>query len=210
INGGANQTVTSVGNTVTVSVPTGSAGTFVYDLISVQDASSTTCSQAQTGTATIVVNPLPTATITGATDVCQDGTSPSVTFTGANGTARYTFTYNISGGASQTVVSTGNTATVSVPTGAAGTFNYNLLSVQDASSTACVQSQAGTVSVIVNPLPTAIISGATEVCENDAPPSVTFTGANGTAPYTFTYSINGGAAQTVTSTGNSAIVSVPT
>ncbi|GAA0874644.1 hypothetical protein GCM10009118_10520 [Wandonia haliotis] len=210
INGGANQTVTSVGNTVTVSVPTGSAGTFVYDLISVQDASSTTCSQAQTGTATIVVNPLPTATITGTTDVCQDGTSPSVTFTGANGTAPYTFTYNINGGASQTVVSTGNTATVSVPTGAAGTFNYNLLSVQDASSTACVQSQAGTVTVIVNPLPTAIISGATEVCENDAPPSVTFTGANGTAPYTFTYSISGGAAQTVTSTGNSAIVSVPT
>ena len=62
INGGTNSTVTtSSGNSVTVAAPTGTVGTFAYNLISVRDASSTTCSQNQTGTATITVNPLPVA-----------------------------------------------------------------------------------------------------------------------------------------------------
>jgi len=210
INGGSNQTVTSTGNTATVSVPTGTDGTFTYTLVSVQDASSTTCSNPQSGTATVVVNPLPTATISGTTDVCQNGVSPNITFTGANGTAPYTFTYTINGGSNQTVISTGNTATVSVPTGTDGTFTYTLVSVQDASSTTCSNPQTGTATVKVNPLPTAIISGTTDVCQNGAAPNITFTGANGTAPYTFTYTINGGSNQTVTSTGNTATVSVPT
>jgi len=210
INGGSNQTVISTGNTATVSVPTGTNGTFTYTLVSVQDASSTTCSNPQSGTATVVVNPLPTATISGTTDVCQNGVSPNITFTGANGTAPYTFTYTINGGSNQTVISTGNTATVSVPTGTDGTFTYTLVSVQDASSTTCSNPQTGTATVKVNPLPTAIISGTTDVCQNGAAPNITFTGANGTAPYTFTYTINGGSNQTVTSTGNTATVSVPT
>src|SRR5690606_14852589 len=57
-------TVVSTGNTATVNVPTGTAGTFVYDLVSVQDASSTTCSQAQYGSVTGTVHSLPSATIT--------------------------------------------------------------------------------------------------------------------------------------------------
>lgn len=209
IDGGANQTVTSTGNTATVTAPTGTAGTFVYDLVSVQDASATNCSQAQTGTATVVVNPLPTATIAGTIDVCQGDPSPVITFTGANGTAPYTFTYNINGGANQTVVSTGATVTVNAPTGAAGTFDYNLISVQGASSTACSQAQTGTATVIVNPTPSATIAGDIEVCEGAAAPTITFTGANGAAPYTFTYNINGGANQTVVSTGTTATVTAP-
>ena len=210
INGGANQTVVSTGNDATVTVPTGVAGTFDYDLVSVMDASSTTCSQAQTGTATVTVNPLPTATIAGTIDVCVGDAAPTITFTGANGTAPYTFTYNINGGANLTVVSVGNDATVTAPTGTAGTFDYNLVSVEDASSTACSQAQTGTATVVVNPLPTATIAGTVEVCVGATPPTITFTGANGTAPYTFTYTINGGANQTVVSVGNNATVTAPT
>jgi gliding motility-associated-like protein len=210
INGGANQTVTAVGNTATVTAPTGTAGTFTYNLVSVQESSSTACSQPQTGTVTITVNPLPTATIAGTTAVCQNATSPTVTFTGANGTAPYTFTYNINGGANQTVTSTGTTATVSAPTGTAGTFTYNLVSVQEGSALACAQAQTGSAVITVNPLPTATVSGTTAVCVDDAAPTITFTGANGTAPYTFTYNINGGAPQTITSVGNSATITVPT
>ncbi len=209
INGGANVTVTSVGNTATVTVPTGTAGTYDYNLVSVQDASATGCSQAQVGTATVVVNPLPTATIAGTIDVCIGGVAV-ITFTGANGTAPYTFTYNINGGANQTIVSVGNTATINAPTGTAGVFDYNLVSVQDASSTACSQAQPGTATVTVNPTPSATIAGDVTVCVGDAAPTITFTGANGTAPYTFTYSINGGANQTVVSTGNTATVTAPT
>lgn len=210
INGGANQTVTSTGNTATVTAPTGSVGTFNYNLVSVSDASATGCSQAQTGTATVTINPLPTAVIAGTITVCQGGAAPTITFTGSNGTAPYTFTYNINGGANQTVTSTGNTATVTAPTGSVGTFNYNLVSVSDASATACSQAQTGTATVTVNPLPTATIAGTITVCQGGAAPTITFTGANGTAPYTFTYNLNGGANQTITSVGNSATVTAPT
>lgn len=210
INGGANQTVTSVGNTATLSAPTGVAGTFNYNLISVVDASSTACTQAQVGIATVVVNPLPTATIAGTTAVCIGAASPTITFTGANGTAPYTFTYNINGGANQTIVSVGTTATIAAPTGVAGVFNYNLVSVEDASSTSCSQAQVGTATITVNPAPTATLAGTIDVCEGDAAPTITFTGANGTANYTFTYNINGGASQNLVSTGNTATITAPT
>ncbi|MES2332665.1 MAG: LamG-like jellyroll fold domain-containing protein [Bacteroidota bacterium] len=160
--------------------------------------------------ATITVNPLPTAGISGTTAVCLNASSPSITFTGANATAPYTFTYTINGGAQQTVTSSGNTATVSVPTGVAGTFIYALVSVKDASSTICIANASGSATVTVNPLPTATISGTTTVCQNATLPTITFTGANATAPYTFTYTINGVAQPTVTSSGNTATVTAPT
>jgi len=88
------------------------------------------------------------------------------------------------------VVSTGDVATVTAPTTAAGTFTYLLVSVQDASGTTCSNPQTGTAVITVNPLPTATITGTTAVCQNAAPaPVVTFTGAGGTAPYTFTYTL---------------------
>ena len=65
------------GNSVaTVPVPTGTAGTFTYSLVSVQDASTTACTQAQTGSAVVTVNPLPTATISGTTAVCRNSALP--------------------------------------------------------------------------------------------------------------------------------------
>ena len=98
INGGSNQTVTTIsGNSVTVSAPTNVAGVFTYNLVSVQEASSAACSQPQTGSAVITVNPLPTATVTGTTTVCQNSTAPDITFTGGAATPPYTFTYNING-----------------------------------------------------------------------------------------------------------------
>ena len=209
INGGSNLTVTTIsGNSVTVSAPTGTTGAFAYNLVSVSDAN--TCSQAQTGTATVTVNTLPTASISGTTTVCQNGTAPDITFTGATGAAPYTFTYNINGGSNLTVTTTsGNSVTVSASTGTAGAFAYNLVSVADANT--CSQAQTGTATVTVNTLPTASISGTTTVCQNGTAPDVTFTGATGTAPYTFTYKINGGSDQTVTTTsGNSVAVSATT
>ncbi|MGF1557155.1 PKD domain-containing protein [Paucihalobacter sp.] len=57
--------------------------------------------------------------------------------------------------------------------------------------------------------PNASISGTTQVCRNETPlPQITFTGSAGDAPYTFTYTINGGAPQTVTTAGNNNSVTV--
>ena len=64
-----------------------------------------------------------------------------------------------------------------------------------------------TVSV-VNTLQ-ASISGTATVAVNSSAPSITFTGTGGTKPYTFTYTVNGGSPQTVTTVGTNASTSVP-
>ena len=160
-----------------------------------------------TSTHPLIINPLPTATISGDYTTCLNAPSPLITFTGANGTAPYTFTYSINGGASQQVTTTtGNSVTVSVPTTAVGTFTYALVSVSDGASTHCSQNQTGSAQVIVNTYPNATISGTTTVCHNSTQPFITFTGSDGNTPYTFTYTINGGAPLSVTTaTGNSSV-----
>ncbi|MEJ7626936.1 MAG: PKD domain-containing protein [Ferruginibacter sp.] len=166
INGGADLTVTTTsGNSVQVIVPTATPGTYIYSLTSVQGGSSTLCSQAQTGSASVTITDLPTATISGTTEVCLNGTSPSVTFTGSGNTGPYTFTYNINGGANITVTGTGNTAIVNPPTNVAGTFTYNLVSVTDASANLCSQAQTGSTVITVNPLPVADFTTGTISCE---------------------------------------------
>lgn len=124
---------------------------------------------------TITINPLPTAAIAGTASVCEGDAAPVITFTGANGTAPYTFTYSVNGGPNQTVVSAGATATVNVPTSPVGTYNYNLISVEDASSTTCSQAQGGTATITVNPNPVPVITGQTEYCAgNTASITTTF------------------------------------
>ena len=66
------------------------------------------------------------------------------------------------------------------------------------------------VKVVINPLPKAKISGTTTVCKDSAQPKIIFTGSNGTPPYTFTYTINGGADSTIKSIGDTAKLTVPT
>lgn len=289
INGGANQTIaTTTGNSVSLNVPTTISGSFVYTLVSVQDSSGSSCSQSQSGSATVtinsipvlvvnqpaavcvpntvdltavtvgsdpglnytywrdnlatlpystpsiatigtyyvkatnsdgcsdiksvmvIVNPLPIATISGNATVCKNNASPVITFTGANGTPPYTFTYSINGGANQTVsTTTGSSVTILASTTTVGTFNYNLISVRDSSSSACSQTQSGTATVKVNSLPTATISGTVSTCLNAFNPSITFTASNGVAPYTFMYTINGGINLSITTTtGNSVTLPV--
>lgn len=104
----------------------------------------------------IVVNPLPIALITGTTFVCQNSVNPQITFMGANGTPPYIFTYSINGSVIQTIsTSSGNTATISVPTSTIGTSVYSLISVQSSGAQGCVNNQSGTATVTVNPIPVA-------------------------------------------------------
>jgi hypothetical protein len=207
INGGANQMVsTTSGNSVSVSVSTTTAGAFTYALVAVQESSSTSCASGASGSVTVTVNELPAANISGSTNVCQNSAAPSIVFSANGGSAPYTFVYRINGGGNQTVTTTsGNSVSVAAPTNIVGTFAYALVSVQDASSTSCSNTASGTATVVVNPLPSASISGNTTVCLNTASPSITFTGGGGTAPYTFSYRINGGSVQNV-STSSAVVV----
>jgi len=77
-----------------------------------------------------------TAEISGGTTVCRGTSSPLATFTGGGGMAPYTFTYTVNGGTNTTITSTGggDTATLSIPTNAAGVFTYQIVSVTDAAN----------------------------------------------------------------------------
>lgn len=154
INGGSVQTIsTTSGNTVSITVPSSTVGSYVYSLVSVRESGPTQCENNAGGEATVIINALPTATIGGSTSVCSGAIAPIITFSGAGGTAPYFFTYEINGGAYQTISSTGASATIAVNTSVAGTFTYRLVSVRDASSTACTNIASGTATIVVNPMP---------------------------------------------------------
>lgn len=187
---------------------------YISNSITVEDPRSYISSYATTTSdhlpvyARFSIPPLPTATIAGNTSVLVGAASPNVTFTGASGTAPYTFTYKLNNGSNQTITTTsGNSVNLAVPTTTAGTFVYTLVSVADVNGN---QLQTGTVTVRVNPLATGTISGNSSVCINSAAQNVTFTGVVGTAPFTFTYTVNGSANRTITTTsGNSITIAQP-
>ena len=157
----------------------------------------------------VFVSP-PTAVISGTTSVCQNNIGlPSVALTGSSGTAPYTFVYTVNGGPNQTITTTsGNGVGIPVPTNLPGTFTYNLVSVT--SATGCSQTVTGSATITIKPLPTATISTIPTVCQGAPAPSITFTGSNGTAPYTFNYTFNGINMAIGSGSGNVATISVPT
>ena len=72
----------------------------------------------------------------------------------------------------------------------------------------CPVSTNVSTTLTVNPLPTATVAGGTTICQNDSQsPVITFTGGTGTGPYTFTYSLNGEANQTIV--GDPASITLP-
>ena len=181
-------------NTAIYDPPTGLTQTTAYRRYA-HEGKCNTSFKVSIGTWIVTVNPLPTATISGTTDVCKDATAPLVTFTGANGTAPYTFTYKINGCSDQTIATTsGNSVTIAAPTSLVGTYTYTLESIQDASITTCSQNQAGSAVITVNVLPTPTISGSNSIC-NFTTGNVYTTEAGMT---TYSWSVNGG---TITSGG---------
>jgi hypothetical protein len=175
-NGGTLTAVTNNAGTATLNVSTASAGTFTYTLQSVQ-SSLGLCTGAATATTTVVINPVPSANLTGGTSVCKNASAPSLTFTGSNGTAPYTFSYKLNGGSTLSVTTTsGNSVNVVAPTGSAGTFTYTLVSVQDASSTQCSGAATGTQTIVVNDLPTSNAGTVSSQCYLAAGNNITLNG----------------------------------
>ncbi|MFZ4797764.1 MAG: beta strand repeat-containing protein, partial [Bacteroidia bacterium] len=174
-------------------------------------AGSVTCAETVTASSCVTTtspynvtkNPIPTATIGGGSTVCLNAASPNVTFTGANGTSPYTFTYNIDGGSNVTVVSTGNIATVAVPTSSAATKVYNLVSVVDASSTLCSQTQTGSTTFVINPIPTYTGGTSQTICSGSASSvSLTANTTGGTNSFAWTSSAVGGISGNSNSNGS--------
>jgi hypothetical protein len=144
---------------------------------------------AQVKSVFITVNPSPTATLTGGGNYCQYGPSPLLTFTASGGTAPFTFTYNINGGASQTLTTFGssNTAILLLPTTTLGTFTCHLVNVTD--GIGCGRALNVSATVIVNQLPVSTFSGNNPVCPGSD--GNIYTGNSGMSAYSWWISGNG-------------------
>jgi gliding motility-associated-like protein len=137
--------------------------------------------------ATVTVNPLPTATISGAATICN-GSFTNISF---SGTPNATVTYSVNGGINQTTildnlgigsVSTGNLTT---------TTTYQLVSVQSSGIPSCSQTQSGSVVVTVIPVPlvNSVVSSLT-ICSGQ-PTGITLSSNVTSATFNWTITQSG-------------------
>jgi gliding motility-associated-like protein len=162
------------------------AGT--YTLVSLTDA---VCSNNISGTQSISITSLPTATISGGATYCAGEIIGNVV-AAVSGAGNWTVNYTLNGvpataSANSSPITIGNTAGTYVLTGI--------------SDNACNASATGSTSIVINPLPTATILGGGTFCSGNTvnPVQVSFTG---TPSWTLNYTFNG-VPQTLNSAGNS-------
>mgnify|MGYP001319033607 CR=1 FL=1 len=161
----------------------------------------------QTDNVSVTIQQRPTATISYNTPFTKNQGIQSVTL---NGTGDYTGgTYSYTASTSGTLQLDPGTGAIDPGSSDAGTYTiyYTIAAVSP-----CAGVTAQTT-VTIYQMATATISGETAACQNSSPePEITFTGANGVAPYTFTYKINSGYSQTISTTSESsqAVVTQPT
>lgn len=137
------------------------------------------CTGATAGNAVITVNALPKATISGNATICA-GTQTGLTIS-FTGVAPYTYRYTDGSATFGPFTTTNNPEIIDVsPT---STKTYSVSAITDAN---CTGTTAGSAVVTVNPLPVALITGNSTVCNGvQANLNIAFTG---TAPFTYTYS----------------------
>jgi uncharacterized repeat protein (TIGR01451 family) len=149
------------------------ASTTTYTVTSVSDAS---CAGTASGSATVTVNPRPTAAASGTAEICAGAATP------LSGSGGVSCAWSPSTGLS-------NPASCTPSASPAATTTYTL-TVTDANG--CVSNNAPSVTVTVDPKPSAAVSGSAAICPGGA--TTIQAALTGTAPWTVTWS--DGAVQT--------------
>ncbi len=167
---------------------TSKAGT--YSLIQVKDEL-TTCIGSVSGTYSIVVNPLPTAIVTGGGTACA-GTSVPVTIT-LTGTSPWSLIYQ-DNSTNNITINNQISSTLVLNYSNVSNFSFNVLNVDDANH--CSNGSPNGVPVTIHSLPTATVIGGDSLCDGTtAYVNINFTGVQ---PFDFTYESNPGIPTTVT------------
>ncbi len=155
---------------------------------------STGCVQSMTGSATVVINPLPTVfTVSGGGTVCA-GSGSTINLSGSQTGVNY-----------QLVVNSVNTGSPVAGTGAAMAFasqttvgTYTIVATH--ATTGCVQNMTGSATIANNPLPTLFtLSGGGSICAGAAGLTLTLSGSQ--AGVTYQLKVDGVNTQ-VAQTGN--------
>ncbi len=183
INGGAPLTVTTtVGNTITVAVPTTAAGVFTYNLVSVSDATATVCSQNQSGSAVVTVNPLPVPVVTsGPTSVCLNISNRYITEP-----AMTNYLWNIPDGTGTITPVAGPGNEIDVVWHVIGPHD---LTVNYTDTKGCTAPTPTIYQVNVQLLPDpTIVNGANAVCAGQ---TFTYTTQSGASSYAWSYPATG-------------------
>ena len=151
-------------------------------------------------TATVTVNPLPIASISGTATICYNTSS----LIGFSGTPNAIVTYTVNGGSNQTVT-LDNLGVGSVSTGnIIATTTYQLVSVRTSGIPSCSQTQTGSVIINVIPVPqvNSVISSST-ICSGQ-PTGITLSSNVTTATYSWAVAQSG---VTGAIAGNGSIIS---
>jgi gliding motility-associated-like protein len=176
--------------------------TTTYSLVSVFDNSTPGCSPADISSEVeIIVNELPTAQLVTDTLYLCEGSEVDLEIS-LTGDGPYELTYEDNSGNNYVDIIYQDDAVIN-HSPSLGTTTYTLLSVTDSNSPVCEGTVSGSLTAVVNELPTGYISvgGATsgnssvEICEGDSV-DVTFT-LTGVAPWSIEYEINMGTVTTI-------------
>ncbi|WP_281636612.1 beta strand repeat-containing protein [Flavobacterium marginilacus] len=149
----------------------------------------------------LTINGLPNNITNGfsATTICAGG-SPQLTYDAEDSTftAPYSITYQNNTTLIQYTVSIPSASAFSFTPGDNPTVNtgYSLVSISNATCTRTASFADSGANLIVRPIPTAGISGTAAVCVGTSSPNITFTNPQSVS-ITVTYTVNGGADQTV-------------
>jgi gliding motility-associated-like protein len=181
-----------------VNIPVSPTGNTNYTLVSVSNSN---CIGTIAGQANVVVTPLPSATISGTTAICNgNNTNLTINFTGV---APYTYSYTAGATVIGPFTTNNNSATINVaPT---STTTYGLTAT--VTGAGCVgATNVATAIVTVNPLPSATITGNNTIC-NGTTTDLTLNFV-GTGPYTYSYSNGASTFGPFTTPNNPATVTV--
>ncbi|MFM2190354.1 MAG: hypothetical protein RL491_740, partial [Bacteroidota bacterium] len=197
-------------NTAQLQLSTANPGTFSVVLNSVSSAATGNCSRSLSQNVVFAVIPAPTASVSGDAVVCQNDAPVNLTITGFNSTPPYSFEYSLNNSATQTIQSTGATASINIPTNIAGNYNLILTSVSGNTNPVCPASLNDTATVTVRQLPSATLFTPDSLCLNDNNGTALVTCTNGIAPYTIEYNINNGPSLQENTNSNTVSILLPT
>ena len=181
-------TLNGSGNQQYTITPAPTVGLNSYDVIKVTDGNGCE-SVPNPSNASILVNPTPEVNITvsGVNPICE-GQNSELFFPVLSGTPPFNVNYlaggsalstNIDGSGNQT---TGGPMIISPTT----TTTYTLTSLTD--SKGCTNTLSNSATLTVNEIPNVIVSGDTEICNQDQTP-LFFTFTSGVAPWTVSYNV---------------------